>query len=134
MDIYIDYSGRVAKLQEGMEARGIDLFLATRRKSVNYIAGAFVPWRSVLLASREGYLALHTLLMDAERVRDDSWMENVVSCAPLASVELWEVTVRQIRELGLERATIGVELGHSPRMIAGYLFATEYEYLKEQLP
>jgi len=134
MDIYIDYPGRVAKLQEGMEARGIDLFLATRGKSVNYIAGAFVPWRSVLLASREGYLALHTLLMDAERVRDDSWMENVVSCAPLAGVELWEVTVRQIRELGLERATIGVELGHSPRMIAGYLFATEYEYLKEQLP
>jgi len=72
MDIYIDYPGRVAKLQEGMEARGIDLFLATRGKSVNYIAGAFVPWRSVLLASREGYLALHTLLMDAERVRDDS--------------------------------------------------------------
>ena len=72
--------------------------------------------------------------MDAERVRDDSWMENVVPCAPLPGAELWEAAVRKIRELGLERATIGVELGHSPRMIAGYLFASEYEYLKEQLP
>ncbi len=134
MDIHIDYAGRVERMREAMKSRGIDLFLATRGKSVNYIAGAFVPWRSVLLASQEGYLALHTLLMDAERVRDDSWMENVVPCAPLPGAELWEVAVRKIRELGLERATIGVELGHSPRMIAGYLFATEYEYLKEQLP
>ena len=134
MDIHIDYSRRAARLREGMESRGIDVFLATRGKSVNYLAGAFVPWRSVLLASREGYLALHTLLMDAERIQDDSWMENVVPCAPLPGAELWEVTVRKIRELGLERATIGVELGHSPRVIAGYLFATEYDYLREQLP
>ena len=40
------------------------------------------------LATQEGYLALHTLLMDAERVRDDSWMENVVPCAPLPGAEL----------------------------------------------
>jgi len=134
MDIHIDYARRVERMREAMKSRGIDLFLATRGKSVNYIAGAFVPWRSVLLASQDGYLALHTLLMDAERVKDDSWMDNVVPCAPLPGAELWEVTVRKIRELGLERCTIGVELGHSPRMIAGYLFATEYEYLKEQLP
>jgi Xaa-Pro aminopeptidase len=117
MDIHIDYVARTRKLREAMEARGIDLFLGTRGKSCNYIAGAFVPWRSVLLASREGYLALHTLIMDAERVKDDSWMENIVPCAPLPGAELWEVTVRKIRELGLERATIGVELGHSPRVI-----------------
>jgi Xaa-Pro dipeptidase len=134
MDIHINYAGRVEKMREAMKSRGIDLFLATRGKSVNYIAGAFVPWRSVLLASQDGDLALYTLLMDAERVKDDSWMENVVPCAPLPGAELWERTVKDIRELGFERATIGVELGHSPRVIAGYLFATEYEYLKEQLP
>jgi hypothetical protein len=33
---------------------------------------------------------------------------------PLSGAELWEVAVRKIRELGLERSTIGVELGHSP--------------------
>jgi len=134
MDVQIDYAARARKLREAMEARGIDLFLGTRGKTCNYIAGAFVPWRSVLLATRDGFLALHTLILDAERVRHDSWMENVVPCAPLPEAELWEVTVRKIRELGLERARIGVELGHSPRVVAGYLFATEYEYLREQLP
>jgi len=134
MDVNIDYRKRVERVVEEMRARGIDLLLATRGKSVTYVGGAFIPWRSVLLVSRDGYVGLNTLLMDAERVRDDSWLDNVVGCGPIPGMELWDVTLRQIRENGWDKAVIGVELGHSPRMIAGYLFATEYEFLKENLP
>ncbi len=134
MNIFIDYPGRIQKIREGMAKRGIDLFLGTRGVSTNYIAGAFVPWRSVAPVSKDGYVGLNTLLMDAERLKDDSWLENIVPCAPLPGMELWEVTVQQIKAQGYERARIGIELGHSPRMIAGHLFATEYIYLKEQLP
>ncbi|MEW6441397.1 MAG: Xaa-Pro peptidase family protein [bacterium] len=134
MDAYIDYPKRLRRIREEMQARGIDLLVATRGKSITYVAGAFVPWRSVLLVSRDGYVGLNTLLMDFERVRDDSWLENVKGCAPLPGMELWEVTLAQIREQGFERATVGLELGHSPRVIAGYLFATEHELLKEALP
>jgi Xaa-Pro dipeptidase len=131
MDIHIDFKKRVKKIREAMEASNIDLFLATRGKSVNYIGGAFIPWRSVVPVSKDGYVGLNTLLMDVERLKADSWLEKVVPCAPLPGMELWEVTVGQIKDMGLEKSTIGVELGHSPRMIAGYLFATEYEFLKE---
>ncbi|MEW6553482.1 MAG: Xaa-Pro peptidase family protein [Actinomycetota bacterium] len=134
MDAIIDYAKRIARITAEMEARGLDLLLATRGKSVTYIGGAFIPWRSVVLVSRDGYVGLNTLLMDAERVRDDSWLDNVVGCGPIPGFELWDITVRQIVEHGWEKATIGVELGHSPRMIAGYLFATEYEFLAEKLP
>jgi len=134
MDIQIDYPGRIKKITEKMKSVGMDLFLATRGKSVNYIGGAFIPWRSVVLVSKDGYVGLNTLLMDAERIKDDSWLKNIVPCAPLPGMELWEVTVQQIKSLGFEKASIGVEMGHSPRMIAGYLFATEYEYLKNTLP
>ena len=134
MDIHIDFKKRVQKIREAMAASNIDLFLATRGKSVNYIGGAFIPWRSVVPVSKDGYVGLNTLLMDVERLKVDSWLEKVVPCAPLPGMELWEVTVGQIKDMGLEKATIGVELGHSPRMIAGYLFATEYEFLKESLP
>jgi Xaa-Pro aminopeptidase len=134
VDIHIDYPGRIKKITEGMKSSGIDLFLATRGKSVNYIGGAFIPWRSVATVSKDGYVGLNTLLMDSERIKDDSWLKNVVPCAPLPGMELWEVTVKQIKSLGFENATIGLEMGHSPRMIAGYLFATEYEYLKKTLP
>ena len=134
MDIHIDYQKRLQKVKDGMARLGLDAFLGTRGKSVNYLAGAFVPWRSVMPISKDGFIALNTLLMDAERIKDESWLENVVPTGPLPGLELWEVTVRQIKEQGLQAGTIGLELGHSPRMIAGYLFATEYEYLKEQLP
>jgi Xaa-Pro aminopeptidase len=134
MDIYIDYGRRVDKVTQALEDRGIDLFLGTRGKSVNYIGGAFIPWRSVVVISKEGSVGLNTLLMDAERIKVDSWLDNITACAPLPGLELWDITVQQIRELGFAGATIGVELGHSPRMIEGYLFATEYEYLKNELP
>ncbi len=134
MDANIDYGRRMAKIREEMAARGIDLLLATRGKSVTYIGGAFIPWRSVAMVSRDGYVGLNTLLMDAERVKDDSWLDNVVGCGPIPGFELWDITVRQIKEHGWEKATIGIELGHSPRMIAGYLFATELQFLEENLP
>jgi len=134
VDANIDYGKRIDKITGEMGARGIDLLLATRGKSVTYIGGAFIPWRSVVLVSRDGYVGLNTLLMDAERVRDDSWLDNVVGCGPIPGFELWDITVQQIIEHGWDKATIGVELGHSPRTIAGYLFATEYEFLKEKLP
>jgi hypothetical protein len=107
-----------------MAERGIDLFLGTRGKSVNYLGGAFIPWRSVIMVSSDGYVGLNTLLMDAERLKQDSWLDTIVPCAPLEGLELWQITVQQIREMGLAKATIGIELGHSPRMIEGYLFAT----------
>jgi Xaa-Pro aminopeptidase len=134
MDVHIDYVKRIGKIQEEMNAKGIDLLVGTRGKSVTYIGGAFIPWRSTALVSKDGYVGLNTLLMDFERVKDDSWLDNVVGCAPLPNMELWEVTVNQIKKLGFEEATIGIELGHSPRMIAGYLFATELEILQESLP
>ncbi|MBN2025488.1 MAG: aminopeptidase P family protein [Actinobacteria bacterium] len=134
MDVNIDYGKRIEKITGEMAERGIDLLLATRGKSITYIGGAFIPWRSVALVSRDGYVGLNTLLMDAQRVQDDSWLDNVVGCGPIPGLELWDVTVRQIKEKGWEKATIGLELGHSPRMIAGYLFATEYEFLKDNLP
>ena len=129
MDIHIDYQKRVERVREGLAKRGIDLFLATRGKSVNWIGGAFIPWRSVVPVSRDGFIQLNTLLMDAERLKTDSWLgDKVVGTAPLPGMELWDVTVQQIKDLGLDKSVIGVELGHSPRMIAGYLFATEYEF------
>jgi Xaa-Pro aminopeptidase len=117
-----------------MERDGIDLLLATRSKTVTWLGGAFIPWRSVIVLSKDGYIELNTLLMDVARIKDECWLENLHGCAPIQGLELWEVTLDWIRENGYEKATIGVELGHSPRMTAGFLFATEFDLLREQLP
>ena len=114
MDIHIDFKKRVQKIREAMAASNIDLFLATRGKSVNYIGGAFIPWRSVVPVSKDGYVGLNTLLVDVERLKVDSWLEKVVPCAPLPGMELWEVTVGQIKDMGLERPPSALSWG-TPR-------------------
>ena len=96
MDIHINFQKRVDRVVEGMKKRGLDLFLGTRGKSISYLGGAFIPWRSVMPVSRDGYIGLNTLLMDAERIKDDSWLENITPTAPLPGMDLWDVTVAQI--------------------------------------
>jgi hypothetical protein len=61
VDVHIDYLKRIVNIQEEMASRGIDLLLATRGKSVTYIGGAFIPWRSVALVSKDGYVGLNIL-------------------------------------------------------------------------
>ena len=83
MDVHIDYHKRMNKIREAMASKGVDLLLATRGKSVTYIGGAFIPWRSVAPVSKDGYVGLNTLIMDAERIKDDSWLDNITPCGPL---------------------------------------------------
>jgi len=74
-----------------------------------------------------------TKLIDAERLNHESWLDNIMPYAPLPGMDLWDIVINKIQELGLAKGTIGVELGHSPRGNTGYLFATEYDILKERL-
>ncbi|MBI4832463.1 MAG: aminopeptidase P family protein [Candidatus Lindowbacteria bacterium] len=135
MNVYMDYLGRMARIRKEMAEEGIDIVLATREKSVCYVSGAFVPWRSYALVASDGQIELNTLMMDAERVKAESWLENVVGSAPtMPGFSLIEQAIARIESWGYAEKTIGVELGHSPRLAAGFLFATEYEMLLKGLP
>jgi Xaa-Pro dipeptidase len=134
MDIFIDYPKRLQKIREEMRLSNLDLFIGTRTVSLSYVAGAFIPWRSTVLVSKDGYVSLTTLLLDLERMKHESWLETIHGYAPLPGMDLWDVTLHQIRALGCERARIGVEVGLSPRGNTGYLFSTEFDLLKQALP
>ncbi|RJP17532.1 MAG: aminopeptidase P family protein [Candidatus Abyssobacteria bacterium SURF_5] len=136
MNIYIDYPARMERIRREMAVEGVDILLATREKSVCYISGAFVPWRSYALMSSDGRIEVNTLLMDFERVKAESWLgDRVVGSGPvLPGFSLIEQAVARIQSWGYAEKTIGVELGHSPRLAAGFLFATEYEMLLKDLP
>jgi len=134
MNAPIDYGKRIEKIVKNMETLGIDAFIGTRTVSVSYVSGAFVPWRSAVLVTRSGYAALVTMLIDAERLKNESWLGSIMPYAPLPGMDLLDIVVSKIQELGLAGGTIGVELGHSPRGNTGFLFATEYDLLKEKMP
>ncbi len=133
MNIALNYSNRIKKIMELMKAQKIDAFIGTRTVSVSYVSGAFVPWRSAVIVTKDGYAGMITMLIDAERLKNESWLDNIMPYAPLPGMDLWDIVVNQIQELGFAKKTIGVELGHSPRGNTGYLFATEYDILKERL-
>ncbi|MCU0846116.1 MAG: Xaa-Pro peptidase family protein [Spirochaetes bacterium] len=133
MNIPIDYGKRLVKVREQMSALGIDVFVGTRTVSLSYVAGAFVPWRSAVIVTRD-FAGLVTMLLDLERLKDESWLSNISPYAPIPGMDLWDLVVHHVKQNGMEKAKIGVELGHSPRGNTGYLFATEYELLKKSLP
>jgi len=134
MKINHDYRKRVDKVCEMMKSEGIDVFLGTRGKSITYLAGAYAPWRSVVIVDKDGFVSLHTCFLDSERVKDESWLDNVIGCVPLPGYDMWEMTVNWIKKNGYENATIGIELGQSARIMSGFLWATELQYLQENLP
>ncbi|HHO77165.1 MAG TPA: aminopeptidase P family protein [Deltaproteobacteria bacterium] len=134
MNVYIDYTKRLEKIREHMAARNIDVFIGTRTVSLTYTAGAFVPWRSAVLISKDGYAGLVTMLIDNARLNSESWLDTITPYAPIPGMDMFDIVVSQIRANGWDRAVIGVELGHSPRGNTGYLFATEYEFLLKSLP
>ncbi len=134
MNTYIDYPGRITKIREEMKKTDLDLFVGTRTVSLSYVSGAFVPWRSAVIVSKDGFAGLVSMLLDCERLKNESWLSSISSYAPLPGMDLVDLIVHFVRQNGAEKGKIGVELGHSPRGNTGYLFATEYEFLKNALP
>ncbi|HOI75642.1 MAG TPA: Xaa-Pro peptidase family protein [Syntrophales bacterium] len=134
MNTYIDYPGRITKIREEMKKTDLDLFVGTRTVSLSYVSGAFVPWRSAVIVSKDGFAGLVSMLLDCERLKNESWLSSISSYAPLPGMDLVDLIVHFVRQNGAEKGRIGVELGHSPRGNTGYLFATEYEFLKNALP
>jgi Xaa-Pro aminopeptidase len=134
MNSNIDYSQRIKKIQEQMKKSDLDLFVGTRTVSLSYVAGAFVPWRSAVIITKDGQAGLISMLLDCERLKNESWLDAITPYAPLPGMDLLDLIVHFVKQNKAEKARIGVELGHSPRGNTGYLFATEYEFLKNALP
>ncbi len=126
MNAYIDYAGRIKKIQAEMKKSNLDLFVGTRTVSLSYVAGAFIPWRSAVIVSKDGDAGLISMLLDCERLKNESWLSNISPYAPLPGMDLMDLIIHSIKQHGAEKGRIGVELGHSPRGNTGYLFATEY--------
>ncbi len=134
MNITVNYSKRIKKIQEEMKRLDIDVLIGTRIVSVTYVSGAFVPWRAAVLVSRDGHVELINFLIDQARVQVESWLDQVTTYAPLPGMDMLDIAIHQINAKGWQKGRIGVELGHSPRGNTGYLSSTEYDLLKENLP
>jgi hypothetical protein len=82
MHTYLDYEKRMEKIREEMGRSNLDVFVGTRTVSLSYVAGAFIPWRSAVVVSKDGFVGLVTMLIDHERLKHESWLKNIFPYAP----------------------------------------------------
>ncbi|MHA1331485.1 MAG: aminopeptidase P family N-terminal domain-containing protein [Candidatus Hodarchaeales archaeon] len=122
-DYKIDHKRRLKKIQGRMEDLGLSVFLGSRLRTISYVGDVFCPWRSFIVIPLEGEPAIFTFIIDAERVRDDSWLDDVRGFGPLGGGHQIDVITDEITE-HLEqngKGRVGVELGMSNYLPEGNL-------------
>jgi len=140
-DIQINWNGHVKKYQAAMEELNLDFCVLTRVKSITYLAGCFVPWKSYIFLPKEGMgePELLTVLLDVERIRAESHLKNVSGWGPMKGF-YWEKKLQAAaKKAGVYKVKenppkIGVELGVDICVTGQMLSYTEAELLKKMFP
>ena len=140
-EIQINWNGHVKKYQAAMEELNLDFCVLTRVKSITYLAGCFVPWKSYIFLPKEGMgePELLTVLLDVERIRAESHLKNVSGWGPMKGF-YWEKKLQAAaKKAGVYKVKenppkIGVELGVDICVTGQMLSYTEAELLKKMFP
>jgi Xaa-Pro aminopeptidase len=140
-DIKIDWEGHVDKYQAAMEDLNLDFCILTRVKSITYLTGCFVPWKSAIFLPRKGMgePALFTVLLDVERVKAEGHLKNVSGWGPMKGF-FWEKKIQSaakkagVYSLKGAAPRIGVELGLDICVTGQMLSYSEAQLLKQVFP
>jgi len=132
--VSINFEARLRKIRGKMEEEGIDLIVGTRLRTLGYVTGAFIPWRSAVIIPLQGEPEIFTILLDVERVKDDSWIKNVRGWGPAEGMYLEPLIADSIKNLGYDKGRIGIEYGQEWILASGHILASEYDNLRKLLP
>lgn len=139
-----EYQARVARAVEGMAKLNVDCVLVTQKENMRY----FTAYRSGLFMSKYWTAGMGAFILpgrDPVMMLPDveggacmrtSWCEDIRIWSPLGKLgarftDPLEHTIDIIRDLRLDGARIGVELGRGTKMS---LAATGFEALRSALP
>ncbi|MFW9970542.1 MAG: M24 family metallopeptidase [Candidatus Odinarchaeota archaeon] len=135
----IDWKGHVRKYQAAMEDLNLDFCVLTRVKSITYLSGCFVPWKSYIFLPKEGAgePILYTVLLDVERVKAEGQLKTE-GWGPIKGF-LWEKKIQKAaKKAGVynpkSSPRIGVELGVDICVTGQMLNYTEAQLLKNIFP
>jgi len=134
---FIDFPGRIKKIQEAMAAEGIDVYLGSRLRTLSWTLDVFCPWRSYVVIPREGQPTAFTFVIDAARVADETWIEeeNVRGYAPMGGQDqIGQIADFIDEDLGCAKGVVGFETGMSNYLPEGNLTQYEYESYRAALP
>jgi Xaa-Pro aminopeptidase len=136
----INWKGHIKKYQAAMEDLKLDFCVLTRVKSITYLTGCFVPWKSAILLPKEGEgdPVLFTVLLDVERVKAEGQLDTE-GWGPMKGFHWQKKIQRAAKKIGIydpkENAPrIGVELGLDICVTGQMLSYTEAKLLKKVFP
>lgn len=140
-EIKIDWKGHIRKYQTAMEDLNLDFCVLTRVKSITYLAGCFVPWKSFILLPKEGAgePILYTVLLDLERVKAEGQLKDVQGWGPMRGY-YWEKKIQKAAKKGGlydpkgNPPRIGVEMGVDICVTGQNFSYSEAELLKSVFP
>ncbi len=129
----IDFEKRRSRVAEKVREYGFDAYLGTRSAALHYLGGIFMPWRGVVLVTRNGETYFFYWSGDSERVRLEG---PPMQLAVYSGDDLIPMIAEKITSLGLASGKIGVDLQMpgNAQVAPGMLTASEYICLKEALP
>jgi Xaa-Pro aminopeptidase len=133
---YIDFPGRVARIQQEMARESIDVYLGSRLRTLSWVSDAFCPWRSYIVIPSEGLPTVFTFVIDAARVADESWLneDHVLGYAPMGGMDQITIISDFINDLFKgKKGRIGYETGMSNYLPEGNLTQYEYECFRDAL-
>ncbi len=134
MMTYINFPRRITRFQEEMRKADVDVLVGTKLKTITHLSGGFVPWRSCIVVPAKGELQLVTPVLDAGRLNDETWLDNIAGYGGLPGLQFLDMIATRINELGLAGGTIGVESGTSNYLPDGFITQFEYEELLKRFP
>ena len=116
-EININWKGHVDKYQNAMEELNLDFCVLTRVKSLTYLHGCFVPWRSAIFLPKKGSgePILYTVLLDVTRCEAEGQLK-VEGWGPMKGFYLEKNIQKAAKKAGVYNSKvapprIGVELG-----------------------
>ena len=134
---FIDFSGRIGRIQEEMANKGLDVYIGSRLRTISWTSDVFCPWRSFIVIPKEGQPVLFTFVIDAARVADETWLEedNVRGYLPMGGQDqITAISDFIIEELGCGGGNIGIESGMSNYLPEGNITLYEYESFRKAMP
>jgi Xaa-Pro aminopeptidase len=139
-DIKINWKGHIDKYQAAMEELNLDFCVLTRIKSITYLSGCFVPWKSYIFLPKKGAgePILYTVLLDVERIKAEGQI-TTEGWGPMKGFYIEKKLQKVAKKSRLydpkgKAPRIGVELGTDICVTGQMLSYTEAELLKSVFP
>ncbi len=128
----MDYGSRIERFRSILQAQGLQAAFLTRRGTLAYFTGAFIPWCSALYVPVSGEPELITQRYDIGRVKEASFIKKIRGWAADADISFPGSVIQLMKEQGLENAKLGFEMDTAE--VTGVLTALEYIQITTAFP